>query len=123
LNARQIGAAKSDVKGCGNLIANSKQVPPLAKVALEAHALSDPKRRDHASFDLLAGLSGTNARAPILSPGLIKMGDEPIGLQGRRLKESQQFLENDFRFLDLLNQPRPVHIVIFHDIPDFTTPQ
>jgi hypothetical protein len=57
LNARQIGAAKSDVKGCGNLIANSKQVPPLAKVALEAHALSDPKRRDHASFDLLAGLS------------------------------------------------------------------
>jgi hypothetical protein len=28
-------------KGAETLIANSKQVPPLAKVALEAHALGD----------------------------------------------------------------------------------
>jgi hypothetical protein len=45
------------------------------------------------AFDLLAGLSGTNARAPKFPPGLIEMGAEPIGLQGRRLKERQQFLE------------------------------
>lgn len=43
------------------------------------------------------------------------MRGEPIGLQGRRLKQRQQFLENRFRLLDLLDQPCPVYIVIFHD--------
>jgi hypothetical protein len=46
-------------KGAETLIVNSQQVLPLAKVAVEAHALGDPKRRDDASLDLLAALSGS----------------------------------------------------------------
>jgi hypothetical protein len=41
-----------------NAIANSQQVLPLAKVALEAHAFGDLKRRDDTSLDLLPALSG-----------------------------------------------------------------
>jgi hypothetical protein len=62
---------------------------------------------DHAPFDLLAGLARSLTRASILPPRLIEMGDEPIGFQGRRLKESHQFLENCFRILNLLKQPCP----------------
>jgi hypothetical protein len=40
-------------------IANPEQVLPLVIVAFEAHALGDPKRRDDASLDLLAALSGS----------------------------------------------------------------
>ena len=42
-------------------ISNSQQVLPLAKFAFEPHALGDLKRRDDATLDLLAGLSGALA--------------------------------------------------------------
>ena len=45
----------------------------MAKFALEAHALGNLERRDDTRVDLLAGLSGTFARSPILPPGLIEV--------------------------------------------------
>ena len=62
---------------------------PLAKVAIEAHALGDLKGRDHAPLDLLAGLASGFAGSPILSSGLIEVGNESVALQGRRLKQGQ----------------------------------
>ena len=40
-------------------IADPQQFLPLSKVALEAHALGDSKRYNHAPLDLPAGLSGS----------------------------------------------------------------
>ena len=40
---------------------------PLAKLAVEAHALSDPEACDHAPLDLLAGLSGSFFLAGLVS--------------------------------------------------------
>jgi hypothetical protein len=45
-------------------IANPQQIFPLAKVALEANALGNLKRRDNAPLDLLAGLPGSFAGSP-----------------------------------------------------------
>jgi hypothetical protein len=42
-------------KGSHKSISDPQQILPLAKVALEPHALGDPKRRDDASLDFLAG--------------------------------------------------------------------
>ena len=43
-------------------IVNPQQALPLAKFALESHALGHPKCRDDAALDLLAALSGVIAR-------------------------------------------------------------
>ena len=43
-------------------IVNPQQALPLAKFALEPHALGHPKCRDDAALDLLAALSGVIAR-------------------------------------------------------------
>ena len=65
---------------------NPKQVLPLAKFALEAHALGDLKRRDDTPLDLLAGLPGCFAGPPVFPPGLIKVRNKSIALDGCRLK-------------------------------------
>ena len=90
----------------------------MAKVSLEAHALGDPKRRDDAPLNLLAGLAGSFARPPILPARLIEVSNESITLNGERLKQGQQFFEGFCCLLDLVNESRPIHIVIFHDIPE-----
>ncbi|HEY5813173.1 MAG TPA: hypothetical protein VIT23_11045 [Terrimicrobiaceae bacterium] len=43
-----------------------QQVLPLAELALETDALDDPKRRNDATLDLLAGLPGSILRKDIL---------------------------------------------------------
>ena len=40
-------------------ITDPQQILPLAKLALEAHALGDAEARDDAPLDLLAALSGS----------------------------------------------------------------
>jgi hypothetical protein len=52
----------------------------LAKFALEAHALRNLECRDDATLDLLAGLPGGFACAPILTPGLDRVGDKSFAL-------------------------------------------
>jgi hypothetical protein len=47
---------------------------PLAKFALEAHALRNAEAREDAPLDLLSGLPGCFARSPILPTGLIEVG-------------------------------------------------
>jgi len=44
-------------------ISDPQEVLPLAKLALEAHALGDLECRDHAPLDLLAGLAVVKASA------------------------------------------------------------
>jgi hypothetical protein len=59
--ASRIVPSRSGVERIGELSspANPHQKFPLAKVALETQALGDLKRRDDASLDLLAALSGS----------------------------------------------------------------
>jgi hypothetical protein len=52
---------------------------PLAKLALEAHALRNLEARDHASLDLLAGLSGGFARSPVRPPPWTDKGEKQNG--------------------------------------------
>ena len=73
-------------RGKPRSISDPQQVLPLAKVALEAHALGNLEARDDAPLDLLAGLSGRFARSPIFPPGLIEVRDKSVALDGRRLK-------------------------------------
>ena len=59
----------------------------MAKFALKAHALGDPECRDDTPFDLLAGLSSSFACPPILSSGLIEVGDKSVAFDGCRFKQ------------------------------------
>ena len=70
-------------------MSNPQEVLPLAKIALKAHALGNLERRDHAPFDLLAGLSGSFAGPPIFPSGLIEVRNKSVALDGCRLKWGQ----------------------------------
>ena len=66
VNSQQLQPA-SEPRESGNKaflssIAHARQVLPLPKVTLVAHALGDLERRDQASFDLLAAFAGVIAR-------------------------------------------------------------
>jgi len=98
----------------GSRVANHDHSPirsrlPLAKFAVEAHALRDLKRRDDAPLDLFARLPGSFACSPILSTGLMKVGNKSVALDGCRLKKCKQFFERFSRFLYLVDQSRAVH--------------
>ena len=64
-------------------ISDPQKVLPFAKFALEAHALRYLERCDDAPLDLLAGFASSFAGSPILPPGLIEVGNEPVTLDGR----------------------------------------
>ena len=57
-------------------IADAQRVLPLPKVAFEAHALGDLKRRDDAPLYLFARLPGSFARSPILPARLMEVGKQ-----------------------------------------------
>jgi hypothetical protein len=54
----------------------SAEGAPLPKVALEAHALGDLKRRDQAALDWLAGLSGSIASRAVFPARPVEMSGE-----------------------------------------------
>jgi hypothetical protein len=85
-------------------IANAQQVFPLAKLALESHALGDSKRRDEAALDLLAS---PLAHEPVFPSGLVKVCRKSVSVTG--LKQRQQLLERLLRLLELLDNCRAVH--------------
>ena len=51
-------------------ISDPQQILPLPQFPFEAQALGDPKRRDDAPLDLLAGLPGSFVGSPKLPSGL-----------------------------------------------------
>ena len=72
-----------------NALAHERWLPivlPLAKIALEAHALGYPEARDDAPLDLLAGLFGSFARSPKLLR--IDTGGRQIG-RAQRCRSKQ----------------------------------
>jgi hypothetical protein len=81
-----------DTSWKGMTISDAQKAHPLAKVALEAHALRYLKARDGAPLDLLARLSGRFAGSPILPPGLIEMRDKSVVLDRNRFKYGQLFI-------------------------------
>jgi hypothetical protein len=62
------------------LFANPQQVLPLAKVALESHALGNLKRRDDAALDLLSGLSGAFASQSVLPARTVQVSRKLVVL-------------------------------------------
>jgi hypothetical protein len=65
-------------------LANLQQVLPLPQITLEAQALGDLTRRDDTSLDLFARLASSFTGPPILSPGLIKVRNKSVALDGSR---------------------------------------
>ena len=83
------------------------------KVALEAYALSDPKRRDHATLDCLAALAGSIARRSKLPPRPVEVSRKGVMLAGLNL--GQQLLNDLLRLGEFRHERLAVHIVTFHD--------
>jgi hypothetical protein len=88
-------------------IANSQQGFPLAKLTLEAHALGNLKRRDHATLDLLSTLSGALASRPIFPTRPVQVSREFVVLAGLEL--GQQLLDGLAHLGEFLNERVPVH--------------
>ena len=80
----EVGDSAREKESAINL--RSAEMLALAKVALEAHAIGNLKRRDDTSLDLFARFAGCFARPLVFPPALIKVGDKSVPLDGCRLK-------------------------------------
>ena len=98
----------------GISVPNPQQLLPLPEFALEAHALRYPKRRDHATFDCLAALSGSLARGSKFPPRPVEVSRKGVMLA--RLKLGEQLPGALLNLGEFHNERLAVHIVIFHDI-------
>ena len=67
-------------------------LPMLPKLALEPHALRNPKRRDPATLDCLAALSSSLARESKFPPRPVKVSRKGVMLAGLNL--DQQLLDD-----------------------------
>ena len=85
----------------------SAAILPLAKVAFEAHALGDLKRRDDAALDLLAAFPARSQARPVFLTRLIKVGGKSVPFAG--FQQRQQFFESLFASPLLADNRRAVH--------------
>lgn len=69
-------------------VSNPQQLFPLPQFPFEAYALGNLKRRDHASLDLLAALSGSLTRGAKFPARPVEMSREGVMLAGFKLCHS-----------------------------------
>jgi hypothetical protein len=104
----------SDGAGPPVLSLQSATLLPVPQLPFEAHALRDPKRRDHTTFDCLAALCGSLARPPKFPPPTVEVSGKGVMLAGLNL--DQQLFDHLLHLSGSRKERLAVHIAICLDI-------
>ena len=75
----------SDSAGPPVLSLQSATLLPVPQLPFEAHALRDPKHRDHTTFDCLAALCGSLARTSKFPPRTVEVSRKGVMIAGLNL--------------------------------------